>query len=42
MGELSRVLEIDKRKIENKGNVLSNLQDVFRELTEKEGEKIPF
>ena len=42
MGELARVEEIDKRKIENKGDVLSNLQDLFRKLTEKDGEKIPF
>ena len=41
MGELARVVEIDKRKIENKGKVLSNLQNLFRKLTEKEGEKIP-
>jgi hypothetical protein len=42
MGELARVEEIDKRKIENKGDTLSNLQDLFRKLTEKDGEKIPF
>jgi len=42
MGELARVVEIDKRKIENIGQVLSNLQLLFRELTEKEGEKIVF
>ena len=42
MGELARVEEIDKRKIENKGDILSNLQDLFRKLTEKDGEKIPF
>ena len=41
MGELSRISEIDKRKIENKGNLLENLQDLFKKLTEKEGEKIP-
>ena len=42
MGELARIAEIDKRKIENKGEVLSNLQNLFRKLTEEEGEKIPF
>tara|TARA_Y100001968_G_scaffold326639_1_gene370137 strand:+ start:30 stop:926 length:897 start_codon:yes stop_codon:yes gene_type:complete len=41
MGELSRIKEIDKRKIENTGNLLSNLQDLFKKLTETEGEKIP-
>jgi branched-chain amino acid aminotransferase len=41
MGELARVEEIDKRKIENKGDILSNLQDLFRKLTEKDGENIP-
>ena len=42
MGELARVVEIDKRKIENKGNVLNHLQKLFRSLTEKEGEPLPF
>ena len=42
MGELARIAEIDKRKIENKGEVLSNLQNLFRKLTEEEGEQIPF
>ena len=42
MGELARIAEIDKRKIKNKGEVLSNLQNLFRKLTEEEGEKIPF
>ena len=42
MGELARIAEIDKRKIKNKGAVLSNLQNLFRKLTEKKGEKIPF
>lgn len=42
MGELARINEIDKRKIENKGEVFSNLQNLFRKLTEEEGEKIPF
>ena len=42
MGELAKVVEIDKRKINNKGNVLVNLQSIFRELTEKEGVSLPF
>ena len=32
---------IDKRKIENIGNILEKLQNIFRELTEKEGERLP-
>ena len=32
MGELARVEEIDKRKIENKGDTLSNLQSLFLSL----------
>ena len=36
MGELARVVEIDKRKIENKGSVLDELQSLFRKLTEVE------
>jgi branched-chain amino acid aminotransferase group I len=42
MGELARVIEIDKRKIENKGGVLMQLQSLFRKLTEIEGEKLTF
>ena len=42
MGELARVVEIDKRKIENKGSVLDELQSLFRKLTEVEGERLPF
>ena len=42
MGELAKVVEIDKRKINNKGNVLVNLQSIFRKLTEKEGVGLPF
>ena len=42
MGELVRVNEIDKRKIENKGEVLGQIQALFRKLTEVEGEKLPF
>ena len=42
MGELARVNEIDNRKIENKGEVLMQLQSLFRKLTEVEGEKLLF
>jgi len=42
MGELARVVEIDKRKIENKGGVLVQLQSLFRKLTETEGEGLTF
>ena len=42
MGELARVNEIDKRKIENKGEVFRQIQTLFRELTEKNGERLPF
>jgi branched-chain amino acid aminotransferase group I len=42
MGELARVIEIDKRKIENKGAVLRQLQSLFRKLTKIEGERLTF
>ena len=42
MGELARVVEIDKRKIENKGGVLMQLQSLFRKLTKTEGERLTF
>ena len=42
MGELASVIEIDKRKIANKGGVLIRLQSLFRKLTEIKGEKLPF
>ena len=42
MGELARVVEIDKRKIENMGGVLMQLQSLFRKLTETEGERLTF
>ena len=42
MGELDRVIEIDKRKIENKGGVLMQIQSLFRKLTEIQGEKLTF
>ena len=40
MGELARIIEIDKRKIKDKGKLLNRLQNLFRKLTETEGEKI--
>ena len=40
MGELATVVEIDKREIKNKGEVLSKIQDLFREKTQTLGEKI--
>ena len=42
MGELTRVNEIDNRKIRNSGILLIKLQKLFRNLTETEGEKLPF
>jgi branched-chain amino acid aminotransferase len=42
MGELARVIEIDKRKIENKKGILNQLQDAFKKITELKGEKLPF
>ncbi len=42
MGELARVNEIDKRKIRNSGSLLVKLQQLFKNLTETEGERIPF
>jgi len=42
MGELASVIEVDKRKIENKGGVLMQLQSLFRKLTEIEGERLTF
>tara|TARA_B100001971_G_C18156007_1_gene518585 strand:- start:124 stop:1029 length:906 start_codon:yes stop_codon:yes gene_type:complete len=40
IGELAQVIEIDKRKIKDKGKLLNRLQNLFRKLTETEGEKI--
>jgi branched-chain amino acid aminotransferase group I len=40
MGELAQVNEIDKRKINNKGELLEKLQKLFKELTLISGEKI--
>ena len=42
MGELARVIEIDQRKIENKGDMLQKLQTLFKALTKKEGVPLPF
>ena len=42
MGELASVIEIDKRKISKKGGVLTQLQCLFRELTDTKGERLPF
>ena len=42
MGELARVNEIDNRKIENKGELLIQIQSLFTKLTEVEGEDLPF
>ena len=42
MGELASVEEIDKRKISNSSNLLSKLQELFRNLTATEGESLPF
>ena len=42
MGELVRVAEIDRRKINNSGQIFSELQAIFRKLTETEGESLPF
>jgi hypothetical protein len=42
MGELAKVNEIDKRKIKNRGSLLVKLQELFKNLTEKEGDRIPF
>lgn len=42
MGELACVIEIDKRKIENRGGVLMKLQSLFRKLTKIKGRKLTF
>ena len=42
MGELSRVDSIDRRCIENNGNLLQKLEILFRELTKTKGERLPF
>lgn len=40
MGELARVIEIDKRAINNKGNLLNELKQLFKKLTVDTGVKI--
>ena len=40
MGELAQVTEIDKRIINNKGNLLNELKQLFKKLTVDSGEKI--
>ena len=40
MGELANVVEIDKRKIKNKGNILSKIKELFKEKTQTLGKKI--
>ncbi len=42
MGELAKVVEIDNRKIENKGFMFDKIKSLFRKLTENEGENLPF
>jgi len=42
IGELARVIQIDNRKIKNIGGYLDKLISLFRQLTEREGEKLPF
>ncbi len=44
MGELTPVVEIDGRRIEKsgEGSLLTKIQERFRELTESEGEALPF
>ena len=40
MGELTRVVEIDKRKLTNKGNLFNKIQILFKEMTQKTRRKI--
>ena len=40
MGELAQVIEIDKRQIKNKGEILDHLKKLFRKKTKLSGEKI--
>jgi hypothetical protein len=42
MGELAKVIEIDKRSINDKGDLLLKLQVLFSELTKNEGVNLPF
>ena len=40
MGELAQVDQIDNREINNKGNILEKLQELFKSLTLISGEEI--
>ena len=40
MGELAQVDQIDNREINNKGNILEKLQELFKSLTLICGEEI--
>jgi len=42
MGELARVINIDKRDIRNKGGMLKRLQELFRYKTKNEGIELTF
>ena len=44
MGELTSVVEVDKRKISNKAKttVLTEIQAVFSDCTKQKGVKLPF
>ena len=42
MGELAKVVEIDRRKIKGEGDFLERIQDYFRQLTNSSGESLPF
>ena len=42
MGEIARVNEIDKRKINNQGVLLHQIKSLFMNLTETEGERLSF
>ena len=42
MGELTKVYEIDNRKITNKGKVFDIINNLFKKLTKSTGEQLPF
>lgn len=42
MGELTRVVEIDKRKLTNKGSLLNNIQNIFKDLIKEKGDRLLF
>lgn len=42
MGELTRVVEVDKREILNKGQLFESIKSFFKDLTKKKGERLPF